>query len=276
VLRTVFSKLLNIVANRVKASLAGREAVGVAAARDGGPWPGWRPAAAWALRLAVAAVPGALTCAPAAGADAEAKATPQAELRCEGVRAVVHGGSRADAAMICAGARDAAGFFSGLGLRAAVDVQVEIAAALPEKASPSAVGCYVPASRRAYMLSYADFAKHGDWFGIAIEPALYRSVAAHEIAHALAACFFRDPQPSLAAVEYVGYVAMFSAMASDLRQRVLDRNPGTGFDRDEQINTTIYLIDPVHFGVASYRHYLRPEAGARYLRALLAGEVRLE
>jgi hypothetical protein len=256
------------------ASPARREAAGVAAAYERGPWPGRSAPAARALPAAVAALLGALSCAGAAGAEAQAAAP--VERRCPGLGAAVHGGSAADAALICAGARDAAGFFSALGLATAVDVHVEVAAALPAKASPSAVGCYVPSARRAYVLSYADFAKHEQWFGIAIEPALYRSVAAHEIAHALAACLFRDAQPPLAALEYVGYVVMFSTMASNLRQQVLDLHPGKGFDADAQINSMIYQMDPIRFGVESYRHYLRPDFGPRYLRALLAGEVLLE
>jgi hypothetical protein len=255
-------------------SPAGREATGVAAARERSPWPGRRAATARALQIAVAAVLGALSCARAAGADEQATAPVQ--WRCPGVGAVVHGGSGADVALICAGARDAVGFFSGLGLEMSAEVHVEVVEALPDKASPSAVGCYVPAKRRVYVLDYAGFKGRKEWFGVAIEPDLYRSVAAHEIAHAVAACFFRDPQPSLAAVEYVGYVAMFSAMTPELRQRVLDRNPGTGFDADAQINSLVYLMDPMRFGVESYRHHLRPEAGRRYLRALLAGEVLLE
>jgi hypothetical protein len=35
-------------------------------------------------------------------------------------------------------------------------------------------------------------------------------------------------------------------------------------------------VDPMRFGVASYRHYLRPENGAAFLRSVLAGEVLAE
>jgi hypothetical protein len=226
------------------------------------------------MRFVVVAALAAFAAAPAV-AD-EGKTAAPAERRCPGVGAVVHGGGRDDVAQVCAGAGDSIGFFAGLGFEMAVDLHIHIVETLPDKASPSAVGCYVPAARQAYVLAYAHVARHKEWFGVAVEPALYRSLAAHEVAHAVAACFFGDPRPSLAAVEYAGYVAMFSTMAPDLRRRVLDGNPGTGFETDAQINTLVYLIDPMRFGVESYRHYLRPEAGPRYLRALLAGEVLLE
>ena len=203
----------------------------------------------------------------------EATAGP---IRCDGARVVVHGGKAADAALVCAGARDAIGFFAALQLDTAVEVEVEIAGSLRQRAAGEAVGCYDSTRRRVYLLSYADFARRKDWFGIAVEPALYRSLASHEVAHAIGACNFKLERPSVAAVEYVGYVAMLSVMQPDLRRRVLAQNPGEGYDADPQINSTVYLIAPTRFGVESYRHFLRPENGTRYLRDVLAGRIRLE
>jgi hypothetical protein len=206
-----------------------------------------------------------------------ARETPaRADTRCEGTRVVVQGGGLTEVPLICAGARDATGFFAGRKLDTAADVVVEIAKVLPEEATRAAFGCYDVARRRVYLLSYADFARRKDWFGVAIEPAMYRSLASHEIAHAIAACSFRFEQPSIAAVEYVGYVAMLSVMQPELRRRVLARNPGEGYDADAQINSTIYLIDPTRFAVESYRHFLRPENGMRFLHEVLAGRIRLE
>lgn len=189
---------------------------------------------------------------------------------------VIHGGAPPDVALVCAGARDAIGFFAEREFNTAVDVDVEITKQLPQKVAASAVGCYHPERKRVYVLPYADFARRGDWFGVPIEPATYRSLASHEIAHAVAACNFREEQPSLAAVEYVGYVAMLSVMQPDLRSRVLAQNPGEGYDADLQINSTVYLMAPTRFAVESYRHYLRPENGTRYLRDVLTSRIRLE
>jgi hypothetical protein len=234
--------------SRRRGTLAGL-ALGVAVAWAAGSWPG-------------AAVAG--------------EAATAGKTRCEGTRVVVHGGGRADAALVCAGARDAIGFFAEQQLDTAVDVDVEITTQLPQKVAASAVGCYHPERKRVYVLPYADFARRGDWFGVPIEPATYRSLASHEVAHAVAACNFSDEQPSLAAVEYVGYVAMLSVMQPDLRSRVLAQNPGEGYDDDLQINSTVYLMAPTRFAVESYRHYLRPENGTRYLRDVLGGRIRLE
>ena len=224
-----------------------------------------------ALVVAVSWAAGAWSGAAVAGEAATAGKT-----RCEGTRVGVHGGGRVDAVLICAGARDAFGFFEERRLNTAVDVDVEITKELPQKVAASAVGCYHPERKRVYVLPYAEFARRGDWFGVPIEPAMYRSLASHEIAHAVAACNFRDEQPSLAAVEYVGYVVMLSVMQPDLRSRVMAQNPGEGYDADLQINSTVYLMAPTRFAVESYRHFLRPENGTRYLRDVLAGKVQLD
>jgi hypothetical protein len=236
------------------------------------------------LRLQAIVAKSLLACAVAAmaaavvlGKDAAAgEASVPAVTQCEGARIAVHGGGRMDIALICAGGRDAIGFFAERKLDTAVDVDVEVASVLPDKVDPSAFGCYYPARKRVYVLPFVDFARRKEWFGIAIDPAMYRSLASHEIAHAIAACNFRFERPCLSAVEYIGYVAMLSSMPPDLRRRVLAQRPGDGFGAEEEINTFIYLVEPERFAVQSYRHYLRPENGDRFLRDVLAGRVSLE
>lgn len=236
--------------------------------------PQLRATCAGTLRIrAVAVVLAAGAC---FGSAVAGEAAASAQTHCEGTRVEIDGGSRADAALICDGARDAIGFFASQQLDTAIDVRVAVVPALPEKAAPSAVGCYVPAQRRVYVLPFADFARRERWFGVPVEPAMYRSLASHEMAHAIAACNFTAKPLSLAAVEYVGYVAMLSVMQPDLRRRVLAANPGEGYDADPQINSTVYLMDPTRFAVESYRHFLRPGNGPRYLRALLDGSILLD
>lgn len=238
--------------------------------------PFWPPAIV-ASRLAAGAVAAALS-AVAIGGNVAAAREPSvaAVARCEGARIAVHGGGAADAASICAGGRDAFGFFDERKLDTSIDVDVEVTAVLPDKADAAALGCYHPARKRVYLLPLAEFTRRGKWFGLAPEPALYRSLATHEIAHAIVTCGLGAAPLSTAAMEYIGYVAMLSAMPADLRRRVLEQQPGSGFDAPAQINTFVYLIDPARFAVQSYRHYQRPENGDHFLRDLLSGRILLE
>ena len=66
---------------------------------------------------------------------------------------------------------------------------------------------------------------------------------------------------------------MLATMEEGSRDRVLDANPGTGFDHPVQINNLRYVLEPEQFGVESYRHWLALPDSPGFLRRLLAGEV---
>ena len=125
----------------------------------------------------------------------------------------------------------------------------------------------------AGVIKYPEFQKVETWFNVPIEPAMYRSVVTHEVAHAISDYNFLVSDPTIQAKEYVAYVAMFVTMNENLRKRILHANPGSGFDSELKINTTIYLCDPMHFGVEAYRHYLIKENGDEFLLKALAGKV---
>jgi hypothetical protein len=107
-----------------------------------------------------------------------------------------------------------------------------------------------------------------------MEPALYRSLVAHEVAHAVAAANFEITNPAIQAHEYIAYVTMFATMAPTLRERLLARYPGGGYEDDGQMSSTILLFDPMRFGAQAYRHYL--ESGSAYLHAVVAGRALVE
>jgi len=62
-------------------------------------------------------------------------------------------------------------------------------------------------------------------------------------------------------------------MPAEARGRALEAFPGNGFDSEQQITTTLYLLAPQWFGAEAYRHYLKPGNGQAFLRKILAGEA---
>jgi hypothetical protein len=183
----------------------------------------------------------------------------------------------ADARVACGGARDALRFLAAQGLDVAVSIPLDIVPALPGAAGTSAAGCFLESSGRAAILTYAAFRQLGIWFGLPVDRGLYRSLAAHEVAHAVAAANFRRPvPPPIAAKEYVAYVTTLAVMDPARRARVLARFPGEPFAGDWQMNTFTYLADPMRFGARAYRHYLAPGHGRAYLQAVLAGQALLD
>ncbi len=66
---------------------------------------------------------------------------------------------------------------------------------------------------------------------------------------------------------------MLATMEEGTRDRVLEANPGMGFDHPAQINDLRYVLGPEQFGVESYRHWLKQFDPPGFLRRLLAGVV---
>ena len=178
-----------------------------------------------------------------------------------------------DARDACAGVRMARAFFAAHGVTAVDPFVLQVTTDLPEQSSQSAAGSYLAGRHRVYMLPYAAFRESKTWFDVAIDRDLYRSLAVHEAAHAIAASNFAVAHPTIQAMEYVAYVAMFDAMPVALRERALAALPGTGFPGEERITEVFYLFDPMRFGAEAYRHYRKPENGPRFLRRVLAGEA---
>lgn len=215
---------------------------------------------AWLVLLA----PGALL---AGTTSADARAQCQFEL----LRVVVHGDH--DAADVCAGAHRALSFFAGHGLGLREPVTLEVVAQLPAPAPSTAAGVFLAGDRRIYMLSYSAFHRFRTWFKLPIDRAMYQSLAAHEVAHAITEANFQIAHPSIHAREYLAYVALFATMTPALRTRILNAIPGQGFEDEGRISFIVYMFDPMLFGAQSYRHYLRAENGGAFLRAVLAGQA---
>lgn len=208
--------------------------------------------------------------------SAPAHAAPAQPPRCAGSAIAVMGAVAADFQDICQGVGAARTFLAGLGLADEPVFTVEVTDTLPTEAGATAVGCYLQHRKRAYLKPYAAFRKEGTWFGVPVSRALYRSLAAHETAHAVAACHFRAPHPSIQAQEYVAYVTLFATMPAALRSRALKAMPGMGFPDIGRVSSFVYLFDPMLFGANAYRHFLTLQDPAAFVRQVLAGEVLAE
>jgi hypothetical protein len=186
---------------------------------------------------------------------------------------VHHAKDAAEAALACAGGVEAVKFLEPIGLVLPLRIRIELVTERPPGLAPSAAGCYDVAGQRVLVPHLDLFLQNRTWFGVPATAELYRSVVAHESAHAIAACHIGDRKLPLAAHEYVAYVTMLATMEEGTRDRVLEANPGTGFDHPAQINDLRYVLGPEQFGVESYRHWLKQLDPPGFLRRLLAGEV---
>jgi hypothetical protein len=196
-----------------------------------------------------------------------------ATTACDAPNLFILSGNAEDVAAACDGAAAARDFLGSYGLDVSSDIWVEILPTLGSTPKDNAAGCYLASKDRVLVLDYAAFLKLGDWCGIPIDRALYRALVTHEAAHAIAACNFKIPRPSIPAQEYIAYVTMMATMDAEKRDSVMSRFAGKGYETEQQMNTTIYLCDPMRFGVQAYRHFLRRVDGGDYLNAILSGKV---
>lgn len=203
-------------------------------------------------------------------------AATMAEHRCAAdaqVRVRAAGATAADVDAVCDGARSAIAFLQKAGLQPPEATTIELVEHLPADLDGKAMGCYIAASRRVMLLSYRAFMETRTWFRVPVGVSLYRSAAAHEVAHAMVGCNAANGRLPLAAHEYVAYVAMFATMEPGLRQRILAQHPGRGLANTLQINLFVYLVGPLKSATESWRHYLRQTEPAAWLRDIVAGQV---
>ena len=211
----------------------------------------------------------AFTCISAASQpqhSASSRPCPRSDVR-------VYAADARDVRDGCRGARAALEFLKPHTSKPIKNLTIEVHENLPAAASPTAVGAYLKECSCSMFVPYASFREQKTWFNLPVSRDLYRSLATHEAAHAVADHIFEIPSPTILAKEYVAYVTMFATMDPVLRARVLRALPGTGFASEDHISLVFYMFDPMRFGAESYRHYLKPENGAAFLQFVFAGKA---
>jgi hypothetical protein len=194
-----------------------------------------------------------------------------ARLDCPQVSVTVYSPVARDAQDVCAAALPVFTFFREAGLDKEVRLAVSVVDSLPEYLGPAVLGCFIPHDGLTLILTFGSAKARGPWFGRSMDRTLYRSLAAHEIAHALAWCNTANGPLSVRGREYVAYAVMFKTMDPHHREAILAQTPGPGFESEREISDTYFYLAPSRFGVDAYRHYLRPENGSRFLREILRG-----
>jgi hypothetical protein len=208
-----------------------------------------------------------------AGAAEPPRDTSTASLACASTTVIVRSPDAGDAEDLCRGAAAATGFFRALGRSTDTPLVLDVVEQLPPDVDRRAVGCFRRRDLRAQVLTYAAFGSRQTWLGLPVSRELYASVGAHEVAHALTACTAAAHPLSVQATEYVASVVMFGTMHAPSRAAVLALNPDADFESDWDISDVAYGLDPVRFGVGAYRHFLREQDPAGFLRSVLDGSV---
>ncbi len=199
-----------------------------------------------------------------------------AERRCVGSNTTVTAESPSDAYLACAGAADAVAFLAQHGFTVdtvmRVDIRDTVFVHSENKPSFRVLGQFDVDDDVILVTSTAGqrkMAADKPIFAIPYDDALFRSVVAHEVAHAIVEDNFALIKPSRMAHEYIAYIVQLATLPRHLRYQILDHHQVPGFDSELEINPIVYGLDPDVFAVKAYLHYRRPAVGTVFLQSLL-------
>lgn len=209
-------------------------------------------------------------------AAALASPAAAAERRCVGTNTTIVADSEYDTYLACAGAADAVAFLSQQGLTVdtvmRIDVLDTVFTQAAENPSFRVLGQF-DARRNLILVTSTkgqrEMAAEKPIFGVPYEEALFRSVVAHEVAHAIAEDNFQVDEPTRLAHEYIAYIVQLATMPLPLRQRILDHHQVQAFATEMEINPIVYGLNPDVFAVKAYRHFLSSGVGVTFLQTLL-------
>ncbi len=186
------------------------------------------------------------------------------------VRVAAH--SEADRDAACLGASLALDFLTARGLTTEQPLTVTVTKTIEAINGTPIFGFFDPRTNVVQVASWAaltERAQPAQMFGMPLDRALYVSVFAHEVTHAIVHAHVDGRRLGHAAHEYVAYAVQIATMEDTLRQRVLSHHPWTGFSADTEINDLVLALAPFRFAALSYHHLQASDDDSALLRRLL-------
>ncbi len=180
---------------------------------------------------------------------------------------VIHAGPPV-AEAVCAAVGDALGFMAAHGFETDLAFLVEV---VEEPGVPRTFGSYDRRGIRIEVLSPAACRRRGGGrlFGLELDPALYRSIIVHEVAHLVARFNGEDALHDVAGQEYIAFTVQLGTLPPPLLERVLSRFDQPPFAREAEITALLHALGPEVFAVKAWRHFRQPGHGDAFYRHLL-------
>jgi len=179
---------------------------------------------------------------------------------------------------VCKAAADAIAFLSESGVSVNQQITINIVEELPAVLPGDPIGCFDYDNEEVYIISKTHCIERiheSRLFNVNSDEEYYRSIIAHEVAHAVVVQNFPVDGLAWVAQEYAAYITQLATLSAASRARVLAQFGGGGFDTPRQINSIVLMMSPDFFAVSAYRHFMKDENGPCFLLKMLAGEVQL-
>ncbi len=210
----------------------------------------------------------------AAGGAAGGGAGVQSGYRCRGVLVDVVAGSRREIQLVCATARRTVQLLARSGLRLDSALRVHLVDQIRTEENLRCFGRFHPDERKIEVLGLGPMqeTRHAcpRYAAISLQAA-FRSVVAHELAHALVDQ--RRPTVPLqrTAQEYIAYVSEISVMPPVVRRAFVGAAPAAGISSLDYFSELFLAIDPAGFAVRAWRHFRASKDRHRMLADILSG-----
>ncbi len=196
------------------------------------------------------------------------------QILCADTEIIVVAEKKSEQEWVCLAVQDAIGFLRAINIGISGPLTIQVVDNLPINHDHHAIGQYDPRSNKIHLLNYQATILAASTSppacGVSVGPALWRSYAIHELAHAVAQQNFSANAPTFTASEYIAAVVQFATLPKSLRKEILQNCDNlSGFVGKTDITALYYFLDPCKFAVNAYLHYLKPENGPSFIHRLL-------
>ncbi len=196
------------------------------------------------------------------------------EFACGHGQAVIVNGTSEENLLACEGVERAANLFSACGLPPVEPVRVSVAPGMLEFCGTPAHGSYNRSSgemRIASLEGCKTAARPGGLFGIVPASDAWRSIVAHETAHATI-IELGMPTNRLVPHEFIAAIVQLAALPDDARSDFLSVRRLTLPVEEADLNAVIYGFDPLVFARKSWHFWQSRTDPCAYLRETISGE----
>jgi len=194
-------------------------------------------------------------------------------VRCASADFTVFNAGPGDLETVCGAVSDVVAFMSAHGIEVKRPTTIRVVPRLAEAQVTSTLGTFNGRTSHIEILTYeASRTVHPDKppFGMEMNPAIYRSFIAHEVAHAIAHPNFVR-RPLIAPHEYIAFTVQLATMPEELRRQVLETVRTDAFEHAWQASDVLMMLDPQRFAVKSYLHFTASPDPAAVFQQLLTG-----
>jgi hypothetical protein len=201
----------------------------------------------------------------------------ETRLRCSETTVTFFNNSGESIRGLCSTATATIHFLKSIDLETTENITIRIVEHIPDKKQADLFGTYNAETREVTILSYAKFEelarKNKKFLGIAFTEDVWRSFAAHELAHAISDQYISQDINNHTAGEYISAVTQLTVLTPESREKILNNYQNIGaYKSIDEISILYYLFAPNKFAVKCYLHFMSIDKPKEFIEQLVVKE----